>query len=564
MRIALTIGRIIVNKFFPGNKASLESQRNIAKGGYVHANGYMIGRILDKTHSLDLKSAHPSQELNRYFPKERPTKSKDFIGDFNTINNEIELGYIRYTKYHKDITRAEYYLSKPKFTKRGYHGRIVLKNVVVRQFGDYNNMPTISTAQCANISSDVVLDNGRIIKASMLDIYIDYVSYIQYSLTYTFEVTDVVDLYTYPLERAQDYPVNAVRTYAVTKEFYKLLEITVKENKHKLNSKAIHTITSDRARRLISEAKDWREQYKIINRFTKHEKRKLDSQYGINMQDPLKAYYKLVVEDEEENEEDQDNTIKFEKEETLFSMAANKKHMTDYLFGCYVPIWTQLELTCMTLIFYKKLPEAIVVYWDTDSLKIYGESKEHVKSVMEYCNDLYVKGAIEVRGECYLNLGTLTYEDEYDEFVAIGCKRYLTINDGHVKATLSGLMRATDIYQEIYNQCKSFARLVNTSFKINTHFTKSATKGLESDYRQVGKTILDKRAKKVKSGVILTKQDYHLAKIVGDAKSQRLRNYYNEVYALLFENPQNLELTKITKDDNNIYYVEKNGVKEII
>ena len=520
----------------------------------------MIGRILDKAHSLDLKSAHPSQELNRLFPKERPTKSTDFIGDFNTINNSIEIGYIQYKKYYKNTTRAEYFLKKPRFTKVGYHGRIVLKNVQVKHFGDFNNMPTISTAQCANVSSDVVLDNGRILKAGMLDIYIDYVSFIQYSLTYDFEVVDVVDLYTYPLERAQDYPVNAVRTYAVAKEFYKLLEITVNETKRKLNQKAIKTITSDRARRLISEAKDWREQAKVIHRFTRHEKRKLDSQYGINMQDPLKDYYKLVV----NNEEDDDETIKFEKEETLFSQAANRKHMTDYLFGCYVPLWTQLELTCMTIIFYEKLPNATVCYWDTDSLKIYGETKENVKKVMEYCNDLYRQGAIDVRGECYLDLGTLTYEEEYDYFIAIGCKRYITINDEYIKATLSGLIQATSIYQEIYNQCKSFPRLVNTCFKINTRFTQSATKGLESDYRQVGKVILDKRAKKAKSGVVLVKQDWHLAKLVGDAKSQKLRNYYNEVYALLFNNPQDLELTTITRDEDGVYYVERNGVKEII
>jgi hypothetical protein len=183
---------------------------------------------------------------------------------------------------------------------------------------------------------------------------------------------------------------------------------------------------------------------------------------------------------------------------------------------------------------------------------------------MEHCNDLYRKGAIEVRGECYLDLGVLTYEEEYDYFIAIGCKRYITISDDYVKATLSGLMHATEIYQEIYNQCKSFPRLVSTCFKINTRFTQSATKGLESDYRQVGKTILDKRAKKVKSGVILVKQDYHLSKIVGDAKSQRLRKYYTDVYALLFNNPQDLELTTITRDEAGVYYVERNGVKEII
>jgi hypothetical protein len=556
----LIFGLIIVNKSFPGNRASLESQRNIVKGGYVHANGYMIGRVLENAHSLDLKSAHPSQEINRLFPKERPTKSRDFIGDFNTINNSIEIGYIKYKKYYKNTTRAEYFLKKPRFTKVGYHGRIVLKNVQVKHFGESNNMPTISTAQCANVSSDVVLDNGRILKAGMLDIYIDYVSFIQYSLTYTFEVVDVVDLYTYPLERAQDYPVNAVRTYAVAKEFYKQLEITVNDTKRKLSQKAIKTIASDRARRLISEAKDWREQAKVINRFTRHEKRKLDSQYGINMQDPLKDYYKLVA----QNEEDDDETIRFEKEETLFSQAANRKHMTDYLFGVYVPLWTQLELTCMTIIFYEKLPEATVCYWDTDSLKIYGETKENVKKVMEYCNDLYRQGAIDVRGECYLDLGVLTYEEEYDYFIAIGCKRYITINDDYVKATLSGLIQATSIYQEIYNQCKSFPRLVNTCFKINTRFTQSATKGLESDYRQVGKVILDKRAKRAKSGVVLVKQDWHLAKLVGDAKSQKLRKYYNDVYALLFNNPQDLELTTITRDEDGVYYVERNGVKEII
>lgn len=517
----------------------------------------MIGRVLENTHSLDLKSAHPSQELNRYYPKERPTKSTDFIGDFNIINNEIEIGYIRYKKYHKNITRAEYYLSKPKFTKKGYHGRIVLKNVKVKHFGDYNNMPTISTAQCANVSSDAIIDNGRILAAGMLDIYIDFVSFIQYSLTYDFEVSDVVDLYTYPLERAQDYPVNAVRTYAVAKEFYKLLEITVKENKKKLDKKAINTITSDRARRLISEAKDWREQAKVINRFTRHEKRKLDSQYGINMQDPLKAWYKIVL------DEDEDESIKFEKEETLFSQAANRTHMTDYLFGCYVPIWTQLELTCMTLIFYEKLPEAVVVYWDTDSLKIYGETEKNIKKVMEYCNELYRKGAIEVRGECYLDLGILTYEGSYDYFSSIGCKRYITVKDEHIEATLSGLMKATEIYQEIYNQCKNFARLINCSFKINTKFTQSACKGLVNDYRQIGSKILDKRAKRVKSGVVLTKQDYHLAKIVGDAKSKKLTDYYNAVYNIVFNNPQDLTMNKVTKKDG-VYYVEKNGVKEII
>jgi hypothetical protein len=51
---------------------------------------------------------------------------------------------------------------------------------------------------------------------------------------------------------------------------------------------------------------------------------------------------------------------------------------------------------------------------------------------------------------------------------------------------------------------------------------------------------------------------------VGDAKSQRLRKYYTDVYALLFNNPQDLELTTITRDEAGVYYVERNGVKEII
>lgn len=534
---------------FPKDMHELELELNCSKGGYVHANGFYVGKDCINVHSFDLSSAHPSQTLNRVFPAELPAIADDPVEKYNELIAQIIHTYDISHKYTSQ-TMPEYLLSNPSFTKTGYHGTFVLHNVRCIFHGT-NYMPTISISKCRNVLNPVI-DNGRIIKADAIELEIDYISMMQYMLTYEYEVADVLELWFYKVSPAHTFTKQCVKVYAAEKTSYKKCRNYVRDN-HKLITRELmeeYECTDKIVIEYICSIKDVYFQLEELEKYLLLAKQKLNAQYGINMQNPINEDFKPYIEDD---------TLKWESELPDWETVKSGSHKNNYLFGMYMPIYTQLVITCASVLMYQINPDSHILYWDTDSMKVDGDL-DKCKLVVDKINKAWTRGAMLINKELYEGLGLLDYEETYDHFSSIGCKRYIALEGDHIHATISGMTRASEVYQRIYNQCHDFNTILHTAFRINTEFVADATEGLASYYGQCGK-IIDKLGDGTKSGVVLDKAPFYMNKIVGDTKSMELNKYYHLVLEKVFHNKIDTRKNTITRNKKGEYLCNRRIIK---
>ena len=122
-------------------------------GGYTHANIYYNDIDLDNVHSIDLTSAYPSNMVGYKYP----TKM-------------IKGTYDMYRKMSKVYDRV------------GVIGLFKFKNIKC-----INDMSYIPRSKCITLSKDCVLDNGKVLKASELSIYINEIQYNLIKNLYTYD-----------------------------------------------------------------------------------------------------------------------------------------------------------------------------------------------------------------------------------------------------------------------------------------------------------------------------------------------------------------------------------------
>ena len=81
-----------------------------------------------------------------------------------------------------------------------------------------------------------------------------------------------------------------------------------------------------------------------------------------------------------------------------------------------------------------------VIYNDTDSIKVYDPDGEAVKVIHEY-NDSVVENRkkFKLLSDDFVGLGEFEHEANYNKFKTLGAKRYLTEENGDIKATIAGL-----------------------------------------------------------------------------------------------------------------------------
>ena len=336
--------------------------RKCFRGGNTHANRYYADEVIKgPVYSMDITSSYPFQQVCKRFP----------VYPFEKINS-TNIHYI-----DKQIERGKACLIY-----------VALYNLELRN--KYTAVPYIPLDK-TTICRDPVIDNGRLLKASYLEIVL----------------TDIDWLIV-----VNQYHFKAVLIEAYKTSYGKLPEGLVKSNiefyKKKTELKGVAG----------------QELYYMKN------KELLNSIYGMSVQSPVKRNIlfndctlepDLYIEDDSITDEELLNR-------------SRKKAFTCYQFG----VWTTAHAR-------NSLEEGLnivgenLLYCDTDSCKFIGE--RDFSKYNENMKQLAVNGglvATDKNGVVHYG-GVYELDGIYDEFITQGAKKYAYTENGEIHITVSGV-----------------------------------------------------------------------------------------------------------------------------
>lgn len=358
------------------------------RGGFTHTNPYYVGITLDNVTSYDLTSAYPSVMLYEKFPMSSPRHP-----EFNTDNIDDYL-----SKYACLFRVTFHNLRKRDCVYDSYLSWI--PNKMKGENVDYSN-------------------NGRVVNAEMLSVYVTDVDYKVIKRAYTWSKCEFANLTIW------DYG------YLPTDFIKCMLELY----KNKTTLKGV----SD----------------KIIE--YANSKGMLNSSYGCMVQDPLK--------DMECYEDDNWFTQGVNTHDALEAYNSKHSRFNYYAWGLWITAYTR------ALIWEVILHIGIdYVYSDTDSVKLLNgdnyilyfgslndEIKRKVAQAMEYHNlPFTLASPSTIKGEIKL-IGVFDNEGVYDKFKSLGAKRYLTYKDGKYEITVAGCgKKAIDYIMTLGNPFEVF------------------------------------------------------------------------------------------------------------
>mgnify|MGYP004581537949 CR=1 FL=1 len=170
------------------NRDQLELAYRCTAGGDTHGCRWRAGKTFYNCNSYDLKSAHPSQQILRKFPAGRPV----------TINavEEPEL---------QNFINVDY----------GWYGLVYIEGVCIE---DECPDPTISVSKCADIVGMGDVDNGRLLNADAILVYMDSNDYQRFIEAYDYEYIQAQQIVTFRLEYLPDAFRGAILDYFRIKE----------------------------------------------------------------------------------------------------------------------------------------------------------------------------------------------------------------------------------------------------------------------------------------------------------------------------------------------------------
>lgn len=328
-------------------------------GGYTHANRHFIGQTMEGVEAYDFTSDYPFQMLAEKFPMTRFSKFRDA-----SIDELIELSD-RYAFICHLI------LIKP----------CIKSNAVV--------MPVLQTSKCDK-SINAIVDNGRILAADLVDIYVS---------EQTLKIIKEQYGYTYHICTEIYYSAKGYLPRWFTDYVFELFkDKTTLKGKDLLN-------------------------YMIS-------KGKLNSCYGMCVQ-------KAINEDIEEDYAGNEYIVSDKyNEEEYNKYLKNRRKILPYQWGCWV---TEYALTSL----YKM--GSMCEYWlysDTDSCYGINWNTEAIEAYNQEClRKLQARGydAVEYEGKKYI-LGSAALDGRYKEFRTLGAKRYAVRDlEGNLKITVAGV-----------------------------------------------------------------------------------------------------------------------------
>lgn len=349
-----------IRENFPSQNLYNILMQYLYRGGYVHSNYYYTNEVLENLCSFDITSAYPYYMLVGYVPahfKEIQDVSRETFFKLNQNNKKCW------------FARIKFYNLKQKYKH------------------------SIESVSKVLDSSKVKNDNGRIMSADYIEVYINEQDFIIYNLFYTWDNLDILELYESDKIKLPQYVINVL--------------FQAYEKKAELKE----------------QGKDYSFEKTIVN-----------SCYGVMVT-------KLNLENLKYNSDLND----FETELNPYSKATKKSILLPQ-WGVWITSGIRLYLLSTVYALIQNGTD--IVYCDTDSIKPlhYEKSIDYItlnnklvnKKVKKAC-DFYKLDYSKIKG-----LGNFDFEGHIKKFKTLGCKRYIYIDDkNQFKQVIAGLPKKT-------------------------------------------------------------------------------------------------------------------------
>lgn len=378
--------------------------RRAYRGGNTHANRFYVNQTLHYIAGFDIKSSYPYQLLNFDYPDGKYSAIYTYTEEeMEKIVNNKKLCMVMYL-YLTDVR---------------------LKDI-------YNPCPYIPFSKTLKGScKDYVLDNGRLLRASELQIAVTEVDYHIIKAQYEFNIEGIKGMV------CKRKPLPKPYKDIVMKYFKKKCDIDK------------HTDAYGYAR----------------------SKEKLNAIYGVTVTDVCKPT--IIYEDGEFILE----TLNMEEE--LLKNA--KKNPLLYCVGVYVSAYARKELQDII-----NLVGDDFRYCDTDSVKCARPWK--YKPLIDNYNNRIAK-SIKTKGYDYKGqiLGTWEIEDIYIDFRMLGAKKYAYTVDGKLHIVIAGVSKSgAEELKSIDNLTPGFTFEKNGGVegRYNDYYGKYSYKGVEIEIRE--------------------------------------------------------------------------------
>lgn len=347
--------------------------RQTYAGGFTHANSYKVGKTLSNVTSIDFTSSYPTTMLSEGFPMSKFVKTK--IVSKEDMKDKLNKYCCMFEVEFEDI--------EPIFKYEHF----------------------ISISKCVK-KEDYVLDNGRVVEAGLIRLFVTEVDFKIIEKTYKWSKMKVGNFYI-------------ARKGYLPKP---MIECVLKFYRNKTELKGIEA--------------------KIVEYLVS--KGMLNSMYGMAVTDPCK--------DEICFSNDKDwYTEKGNLYELLNLYNNSRERFLFYGWGVWITCYAKYNLWTGILEFGKDY-----CYSDTDSLKVtnYEKHIEYINSYNEkitnkikkclrfygiptnYANPKTIKGV-------HKPLGVWDYEGEYKKFKTLGAKRYMYIDsENELHITIAGVSKS--------------------------------------------------------------------------------------------------------------------------
>ena len=414
-------------------------------GGFTHANHSNANKIIKDVYSYDFTSSYPSVMIAERFPMSK--------GQLVNIKSKDE--FYKYLKLYCCIFKATFYYIVEDFTYEHY----------------------ISVSKCFN-NEEIISDNGRVITAKKISIYLTNIDFEIISKTYKWNKLEISNMRIYK------------RGYLPKDFIYSIL--TLYENKTKL--------------------KDVEE--KIIE--YQESKEELNGCYGMSVTDICRNEITYI--------NDTWGEEPAESEKQLEKYNKDKRRFLFYPWGIFITAYARRNLWTAIL----ELKNDYI-YSDTDSVK-FTNLKNHLnyfetynKIVMDKINKTlnYYEFPLEMANPKTIKginkpLGVWDFEGHYLHFKTLGAKRYLLEQeDKSLKLVISGVNRknALPYLKEKYESNENIFK----AFKDGLYFEKGTTGKQTHTYidEEFNSSVIDYLGNKLnvfeKSAVHLEESDYELS-----------------------------------------------------
>lgn len=349
-------------------------------GGYTHANRYMVGYIWNDVICYDIKSSYPFCMMCKKFPMEKFARLDGRFTIKSIISDSKDTAFI-----------------------------FRLNAVGVKLKDPMYPMPPLQRFKCTDTVNDVV-DNGYILSADYLSIYLTEIDLKRINECYTFEKYTITEV----MAASKEY----------LPKWYRDIIWDIFRQKCELE----HQI------------KDLGEGDTVLYSL---KKANLNSLYGMMVQKKITQDIKEQYEDSPFRESGENYLDEIDMEAAYYEVDKSYNNILPYVWGVYVTAYAKEHLyeiahSCLTDIH-------DWIYCDTDSIYSSSWDLEKVTEHNARCDEEMHQAGYDhfTIGERSFHLGAIDFDGKYPEFITQGSKRYAARKeDGEIKITVAGVPKS--------------------------------------------------------------------------------------------------------------------------